>query len=365
MNPALGVRGVRLGLREPELLLTHLRALLEACAGRTLDVMLPMVSSLDELADARAALSAAATASRTAGAPIASDVRLGIMVEVPAVAVLADKFAPVVDFLSIGTNDLTQYTRADDDAALAELASPLQPAVLRLVSGVVDAARRTGRPVTVCGEAAADPVAGPILAGLGVDILSVAPTAVLGVAARLAAVERETAERVGRASLSAGSLADVRRLGRELDGSAGAERLLRRGCRTPRAGRWDRGPGSASGRRTARRRRACRRTLARLGDLFGRPEQHPVASDVAVGIGGRRRRATTLRATRLGHVVVLPDHVAGGVADALPGVPPRHANAIRCTPIVIAAGSRPAATASSRIHDARWRRASGEALLPR
>ena len=220
MNPALGVRGVRLGLREPELLLTQLRALLEACAGRTLDVMLPMVSSLDELADARAALTAAATASRTAGAPIASDVRLGIMVEVPAVAVLADMFAPVVDFLSIGTNDLTQYTLAADrtQAALAELASPLQPAVLRLVSGVVDAARRTGRPVTVCGEAAADPVAGPILAGLGVDILSVAPTAVPGVAARLAAVERETAERVGRASLSAGSLADVRRLGRELDG---------------------------------------------------------------------------------------------------------------------------------------------------
>ena len=179
-----------------------------------------MVSSLDELADARAALTAAATASRTAGAPIASDVRLGIMVEVPAVAVLADMFAPVVDFLSIGTNDLTQYTLAADrtQAALAELASPLQPAVLRLVSGVVDAARRTGRPVTVCGEAAADPVAGPILAGLGVDILSVAPTAVPGVAARLAAVERETAERVGRASLSAGSLADVRRLGRELDG---------------------------------------------------------------------------------------------------------------------------------------------------
>ena len=192
--------------------MTQLRALLEACAGRTLDVMLPMVSSLDELADARAALTAAATASRTAGAPIASDVRLRIMVEVPAVAVLADMFAPVVDFLSIGTNDLTQYTLAADrtHAALAELASPLQPAVLRLVSGVVDAARRTGRPVTVCGEAAADPVAGPILAGLGVDILSVAPTAVPGVAARLAAVERETAERVGRASLSAGSLADVR-----------------------------------------------------------------------------------------------------------------------------------------------------------
>jgi len=212
VNPALGVRGVRLGLREPELLRTQLRAMLEACAGRTLDVMLPMVSSLDEIGQARALLEAAEREALVAGAAVANDVRLGIMVEVPAVAVLAEVFAPAVDFLSIGTNDLTQYVLAADrtHAALAELSSPLQPAVLRLVAGVVAAARRAGRSVAVCGEAAADPYAGPILAGLGVDILSVAPTAVRQVADRLAATQRELAEAVAAAVVSSGSLAEVR-----------------------------------------------------------------------------------------------------------------------------------------------------------
>jgi phosphocarrier protein FPr len=219
VNPALGVRGVRLGLREPELLRVQLRALLEACAGRTLDVMLPMVSSLEEVAAARAELAAARAEALATGAAIASDVRLGIMVEVPAVAVLADAFAPAVDFLSIGTNDLTQYTLAADrtHAALADLASPLQPAVLRLVAGVVDAARRAGRPVTVCGEAAADPYAGPVLAGLGVGILSVTPAAVRQVADRLAATPRGLAEDVAAAALSAGSLTEVRERVRALD----------------------------------------------------------------------------------------------------------------------------------------------------
>jgi phosphocarrier protein FPr len=212
VNPALGVRGVRLGLREPELLRTQLRALLEACAGRTLDVMLPMVSSLDEIGQARALLEAAEREALVAGAAVANEVRLGIMVEVPAVAVLAEVFAPAVDFLSIGTNDLTQYVLAADrtHAALAELSSPLQPAVLRLVAGVVAAARRAGRSVAVCGEAAADPYAGPILAGLGVDVLSVAPTAVRQVADRLAAIQRELAEAVAAAAVSSGSLAEVR-----------------------------------------------------------------------------------------------------------------------------------------------------------
>jgi phosphoenolpyruvate-protein phosphotransferase len=219
VNPALGVRGVRLGLREPELLRTQLRALLEASAGRTLDVMLPMVSSLEDVAAARAVLAAALAEALATGAAVAADVRLGIMVEVPAVAVLADAFAPAVDFLSIGTNDLTQYTLAADrtHAALADLASPLQPAVLRLVAGVVGAAKRAGRPVAVCGEAAADPYAGPVLAGLGVGILSVTPTAVRQVADRLAATPRDLAEAVAAAAVSAGSLTEVRERVRALD----------------------------------------------------------------------------------------------------------------------------------------------------
>ena len=136
-----------------------------------------------------------------AGAEVASDVRLGIMIEIPSAAILADAFAPVVDFFSIGTNDLVQYTLAADrtNPALAELATPLQPAVLRLIRLVTEAALPHGRPVAVCGEAAADPLAAALFVGLGVDELSVAPGSLAGLRAALARLDldacREAAAR--------------------------------------------------------------------------------------------------------------------------------------------------------------------------
>ncbi|MEW5991834.1 MAG: phosphoenolpyruvate--protein phosphotransferase [Chloroflexota bacterium] len=211
-NPALGVRGIRLGLRHPGLLETQLRALLEATPERPLRVLLPMVSTVEEVRAAQAAFDRAAAASRAAGAEVAEDVRLGIMIEVPSAAILADALASEVDFLSIGTNDLVQYALAADrtNPQLAELASPLQPAVLRLISGVVRAAAFAGRPVAVCGEAAADPLAGPILAGLGVTELSVTPGSIGAVRARLATLGPDACRAAAEAALTARTVAEVR-----------------------------------------------------------------------------------------------------------------------------------------------------------
>ena len=184
-NPALGVRGIRLGLRRPELLERQLRALLEAAAGGELRILLPMVSTLDEVLAGRAALQRATETARAAGAAIATEVRFGVMIEVPAAALIADVLAPEVDFFSVGTNDLVQYTLAADrtNPSLADLATPFQPAVLRLVSMVCRAAALHERPVAVCGEAAADPLAAAILAGLGVTELSVAPRSIAAIRA--------------------------------------------------------------------------------------------------------------------------------------------------------------------------------------
>jgi multiphosphoryl transfer protein len=211
-NPALGLRGLRLGLRHPELLETQLRALLEATPGQPLSILLPMVATLEEVRAARRVLAAAEAASRAAGAEIASDVRLGVMIEIPAAAVIADVLAAEVDFFSIGTNDLVQYVLAADrtNPDVADLASALQPAVLRLVAGVARAATAAGRPVAVCGEAAADPLAGPILVGLGVTALSVAPGTVGAVRTRMAELTMERCRAAADAAIGARTIAEVR-----------------------------------------------------------------------------------------------------------------------------------------------------------
>jgi len=175
-NPFLGLRGIRLSLSRRELLRDQLTAMCRVARDTPVSVMFPMVSTVDELLAALGVLDeavAAAGGSRPAG------LRVGIMVEVPATALKAGSFVPHVDFFSIGTNDLTQYTLAAErgNDAVARLADPLDPAVLRLIDGVCRAA--SGRvDVAVCGEAAADEAAIPLLLGLGVRELSVVPAAV-------------------------------------------------------------------------------------------------------------------------------------------------------------------------------------------
>ena len=172
-NPALGLRGVRFALAYPDLLRTQLRALLHAFSGRRVRVLLPMVNDPGDVARVRELLDEAA------GASTDTTVELGAMIETPAAAVMANEIAEVVDFLSIGTNDLTQYVLAADREGSAPPYEPLHPAVLRLVQQTATAAKRHRRSLIVCGDAASDRHMTPLLIGLGVTGLSVAPDAIV------------------------------------------------------------------------------------------------------------------------------------------------------------------------------------------
>lgn len=213
-NPALGVRGVRLGLERPELLEDQLRALVEAAAGGELRIMVPMISTVGEVIAVRAILDQVVATS----SPTPSAVHLGVMIEIPAAALVADGLAQVADFFSIGTNDLVQYTLAADrlNPSLAELATPLQPSVLRLLASVTTAARASGRHVAVCGEAAGDPEMTPLLVGFGVDELSVAPSSVGAVQARLLGLDVAGCQALATAALEATTVEQVRTLVRKI-----------------------------------------------------------------------------------------------------------------------------------------------------
>ncbi len=187
-NPFLGVRGLRLSLRRPALFRTQLRALACAAPHGDLKVMLPMVTTPGELAEARAHLDAAMAELESEGLP-ARRPALGVMIEVPAAALAIDRFD--ADFYSIGSNDLIQYVTACDRGAgeLAALADPLNPAVLELIRRTVDHGRKTGAPVSLCGDMAADPRCLPALLNCGLDQLSVAPSALGRVKAAIARCE--------------------------------------------------------------------------------------------------------------------------------------------------------------------------------
>ncbi|GAB3354032.1 putative PEP-binding protein [Modestobacter lapidis] len=193
-NPALGVRGVRVARRDPGLLTRQLDAVAQAArsTGATPWVMAPMVATVAEAADFAAAVRARGLVP-------------GVMVEVPSVALLADRFLEHLDFLSIGTNDLSQYTLAADrlSAELADLTDPWQPALLALVRATAAAGERAGKPVGVCGEAAADPLLACVLVGMGVTSLSCAAGSVAGVGAKLATVDLADCRRAARAALAA------------------------------------------------------------------------------------------------------------------------------------------------------------------
>jgi multiphosphoryl transfer protein len=213
-NPYLGVRGIRLLLRNPDLFLTHLRAILTAGAGRNLWVMFPMISELQEAELARDLLAKAHSELHAAERPHAWPVKVGAMIEVPSAALLAVQLAEPMEFLSIGTNDLTQYALGAErgNTALAGFQDALHPAVLRLVRATVEGAKRRERHVAVCGDAASDPVAAAVFFGLGVRSLSVRPSEAVNIKACFSRWRSSDLAEVARLALEARDAAEVRAL---------------------------------------------------------------------------------------------------------------------------------------------------------
>lgn len=175
-NPFLGFRAIRMTLSHPEIFRPQLRAILRAAAYGDVRVMFPMIGSMDQLREAKALLREQEQTLQAEGVPT-GPVKVGMMVEIPAAAVLAEEFAKEVDFFSIGTNDLTQYTLAVErgNAAVAHLYAPEHPAVLRLIAMTAQAAAERHIPCGMCGEAAGDPKLAPAFVGMGVNELSMSP----------------------------------------------------------------------------------------------------------------------------------------------------------------------------------------------
>jgi phosphocarrier protein FPr len=212
-NPFLGRRGIRLSLEHAALFKQQLRALVRAGREHPVSVLFPMVTTLDELRAARRLLSEAAA---EVGSPLGDlplGFEVGVMVEVPAIALQARAVAPHVDFFSIGSNDLTQYTLAAErgNAAVAHLADPLHPAVLRLIAGVTEAAGPRVR-VAVCGEIAGEAAAAPLLVGLGVRELSMSPPAIPAVKDAVRSLSATEAAALADLALDQHSAAGVRAL---------------------------------------------------------------------------------------------------------------------------------------------------------
>lgn len=186
-NPFLGWRGLRVSLDEPELFMAQLRAMLRASANSNVRILFPMLTNVDELKSALDYVERAKQELTASGEAYDPKVPIGIMIEVPSAALTAHAFVPLVDYISIGSNDLTQYTLAVDrgNDLVASLYQELHPAVIRLMQMTIEAAKPLGKPVCLCGELGGYPLATPILLGLGIDEISVSPSQVHTLAGRI------------------------------------------------------------------------------------------------------------------------------------------------------------------------------------
>ena len=213
-NPQLGCRSIRLSLANPGIFKAQLRAIYRASVAGNVRLMLPMITSIDELRSAKVLIAEAIQDLERAGIPYDKNVPVGVMIEVPSAAITADSLARECDFFSVGTNDLTQYTLAVDrgNEHVAHIYDPLHPAVLALMSASVRAAARANIPISVCGEVSSNPLAVPLLVGLGIEELSSTPSAVPLVKEIIRELEFGDLEADVRAAQEAGTAAEVHQI---------------------------------------------------------------------------------------------------------------------------------------------------------
>lgn len=204
LNPFLGWRAIRMCLDRPHILKTQLRAILRASHYGNLKIMYPMVSRAEEIRKANAILEEARQELRAEGIPFDENLEVGIMVEIPSAAVIADILAKEVDFFSIGTNDLIQYTLAVDrmNEHISILYEPLHPAVLRLIKNVIDASHKAGKWTGMCGEMAGDVTAAPILLGMGLDEFSMSASSIPQVKKIIRSLSYDEAKQIAEKALS-------------------------------------------------------------------------------------------------------------------------------------------------------------------
>jgi len=216
-NPLLGWRAVRYCLDRPDLFRTQLRALLRASMFGDLRIMFPMISNVEELDAVLAVLAECKAECRRDGVPFKEDLKAGIMVEIPSAAVCADLLARKADFMSIGTNDLIQYTMAVDreNPKVSHLYDCYNPAVLRLIAQTIEAGKKSRTEVSMCGEMAGDPAAVFLLAGMGLRSFSMAPTLITQVKEFIRKVSITDAESLAKAAFELSSAHDIRNLVQE------------------------------------------------------------------------------------------------------------------------------------------------------
>ncbi|MEG0453509.1 MAG: phosphoenolpyruvate--protein phosphotransferase [Coprobacillus sp.] len=211
MNPFLGVRAIRLCFQREDIFRTQLRALLRASVYGDLRIMFPMIAILDEFRKAKAILMEEKDKLVKEGIKVSDTIQVGIMIEIPAAAVLADQFAKEVDFFSIGTNDLIQYTFAADrmSSTINYLYQPFNPSILRLVKNVIDAAHKEGKWTGMCGEMAGEALAAPLLIGLGLDEFSMSATSVLAQRKLIRSLSKAEMTELANKALNCGTMEEV------------------------------------------------------------------------------------------------------------------------------------------------------------
>ncbi len=216
-NPALGLRAIRYCLKKPDVFMTQLRAILRASAYGEVRVLFPMISGLEEIIQAKSLLRDAARELEKEGETYSSDIEIGIMIEVPSAVMLADAMAKEVDFFSIGTNDLIQYTLAIDrgNREVAHMFHPLHPAIIRMVKHVADVSKQNSIKLYMCGEMAADPANVPVLVGLGIDELSMNSQAIPAVKSMIRLLDSQESHAFTEKVLALNTIAEILNLVQE------------------------------------------------------------------------------------------------------------------------------------------------------